>query len=117
MHLGLRTVGMIVGLFGAVIAFIINLLYSTFHVLGRVVNITNDTGHFFWGLLIVIVALVGSFLGLGNAIAGAVLLLIAGIAFFFAVGWWALFASPFLLLGALLLYAGRGTLARTAAVS
>jgi hypothetical protein len=35
-------------------------------------------------------------------IRGAVLLLIAGIAFIFIAGWWALLGSPFLLVGAVL---------------
>ena len=50
---------MIVGLVGTCIAFAVDLLYSVAHVLGRVANITNDTGHFWWGLLVTIVALVG----------------------------------------------------------
>jgi hypothetical protein len=33
-----------------------------------------------------------------------VLLLVAGIAFFFIAGWWALLASPFLLIAAALAY-------------
>jgi MFS-type transporter involved in bile tolerance (Atg22 family) len=35
---------------------------------------------------------------------GVVLLAVAGIAFFFIAGWWALLASPFLLIAALLAY-------------
>ncbi|WIG58545.1 MAG: hypothetical protein OJF49_001291 [Ktedonobacterales bacterium] len=108
MRLGLRTLGMISGLVGTGIALILDILYSLAHVLGRVTNISNDTGHLWWGLLFVIVALVGSLAGLVNATVGALLLVIAAIAFFFVIGPWALLTSPFMLLGAVLIYAGRG---------
>jgi hypothetical protein len=108
---------MIVGIVGTCIAFAVNLLYSVVHVLGRVANISTDTGHFWWGLLVTIVALVGSVLTLFSGIAGSVLLLVAGIALFFVVGWWALFASPFFFLAAWLAFAGRREEPRTAAAS
>jgi hypothetical protein len=117
MQLGLRTLGMIAGLAGTVIAFIIDLLYAIFHVLGLVVNISNDTYHFWWGMLIVLVSLVASFLGLINGVAAMVLLAACGVAFFFVAGWWALFASPFLFLAALLMYLGRREVTRTVPAS
>ena len=117
MQIGLRTLGMISGLIGTCLAFAINLLYSSAHVLGRVAGITSNTGHFFWGLLVVIVALVGSLVGLISAPVGSILLVIAGIGLFFVAGWWALFASPFLFLGAVVMFAGRRERPRTAAAS
>jgi hypothetical protein len=99
-----RVFALILGLIGVVVAFTINLLYSSLHVLGRVAGITDDSTHFFWGLIVVLIALVGSVLAMFIPIIGAVLLLIAGIAFFFIAGWWALLASPFLLVGAVLAY-------------
>jgi hypothetical protein len=99
-----RIVAMLVGLFGVIIAFFINILYSSFHVLGRVAGITNDRSHFFWGLLVVLIGLVGSVLGPFSPIVGIVLLVVAAIAFFFVVGWWALLASPFMLIAAVLLF-------------
>jgi hypothetical protein len=99
-----RTLAMLIGLFGVVIAFFINLLYSTFHVLGRISGITNDRSHFFWGLLVVLIGFVGSLLVLFRPMVGAVLLVVAAIAFFFIVGWWALLASPFMLIGAILAF-------------
>lgn len=104
MQLTLRTLAMIIGIFGAVIAFIINILYSSFHVLGRVTGITADQSHFFWGLLVILIGFIGSLLVLVSPVVGAVLLAVAGIAFFFIVGWWALLASPFLLVAAVLAY-------------
>lgn len=104
MQLTMRTLAMITGLFGTVIAFLINILYSTFHVLGRVTGITANQSHFFFGLLVVLIAFIGSLAVLLTPIVGEVLLLLAGIAFFFIVGWWALLASPFLLIAAALAY-------------
>ena len=47
-----RVFALILGLVGVVIAFTINLLYSSLHVLGRVAGITDDQTHFFWGLFV-----------------------------------------------------------------
>ena len=100
----LRMLAMIVGLVGVVLAFVVNLLYSSLHVLSRVAGITSSPSHFFFGLLVVLIGLIGSVVALFAPIVGAVLLAIAGIAFFFIAGWWALFASPFLLIGAVLAF-------------
>jgi hypothetical protein len=100
----IRVLAMISGLFGVIIAFFINLLYSTFHVLGRVSGITNDKSHFFYGLLVVLIGLIGSLLVPFAPIVGVVLLVVAAIAFFFIVGWWALLASPFMLVAAVLAF-------------
>src|SRR2546429_9094021 len=100
----MRALAMLTGLFGGIIAFFINVLYSFFHVLGRISGITNDRSHFFFGLLAVLIGFVGSLLVPFNPIVGAVLLMVAAIAFFFIVGWWALLASPFLLIAAALAY-------------
>ena len=99
-----RILAMLVGLIGVVIAFFINILYSMFHALGRVAGITNDRSHLFWGLLVVLIGLIGSVLEPFSPIIGAVLLLVAAIAFFFVVGWWALLASPFMLVAAALAF-------------
>jgi hypothetical protein len=100
----MRILALLIGLLGVVVAFIINLLYSSLHVLGRITGITNDQSHFFWGLFVILIGLVGSILALFIPSIGAVLLLVAGIAFFFIAGWWALLASPFLLVAAFLAY-------------
>jgi len=100
----MRILAMIVGLVGVVVAFVINLLYSSLHVLGRIAGITSDSSHFFFGLLVILIGLVGSVLALFFPIVGAVLLAVAGIAFFFIAGWWALLASPFLLIAAMLAF-------------
>jgi hypothetical protein len=112
-NLTIRTLALITGLFAVIVAFIINLLYSFLHVLGRVAGITNDSSHFFWGLLVILIGFVGSLLVMVFPTVGAVLLLVAGIAFFFIAGWWALLASPFMLIAAALAYRhGRAQQAR-----
>ena len=100
----MRMIAMLIGLFGVIIAFFINILYSLFHVLGRVAGIPTNQSHFFFGLLVILIGLIGSVLVLFAPIVGAVLLAVAGIAFFFIAGWWALLASPFLLVAAVLAY-------------
>jgi hypothetical protein len=102
-----RTIAMIVGLIGTLIALIIDVLYSLVHVLGKVSGFTNDTSHFFWGLFVVLVALGGSFLAPVLPILAAIMLLGAGIGFFFVVGWWAVIASPFLFVAAILTFSNR----------
>lgn len=102
-----RTIAMIVGLIGTVLAFIIDILYSLVHVLGRVGGFTNDTSHFFWGLLVVLGALAGSLMAPIFALGAAALLVAAGIGFFFVVGWWAVIASVFLFVAALLTFSNR----------
>lgn len=66
-----RVFALILGLIGVVVAFTINLLYSSLHVLGRVAGITNDQTHFFWGLFVILIGLVGSVLAMFIPIAGA----------------------------------------------
>ena len=102
-----RTIAMIVGLIGTLIALIIDILYSLVHVLGKAAGVTNDTSHFFWGLFVVLVALGGSFLAPILPILAAIMLLGAGIGFFFVVGWWAVIASPFLFVAAILTFSNR----------
>jgi len=103
-QISMRLLAMITGLVGVIIAFVINILYSFFHALSRVVGIPTSQSHFFYGLLVVVIGLVGSLLAMFIPIAGAVLLVVSGIAFFFIAGWWALLASPFLLVAAALAF-------------
>lgn len=102
-----RTIALIVGVIGAIIALVINILYSLTHVLGRAAGIATDSTHFFWGIFVILVATVGAFLAPILPLASGLMLLGAGIAFFFIAGWWALFASPFLFVAALLTISNR----------
>src|SRR5258707_1484812 len=96
----MRVLAMIVGLVGVVIAFVVNLLYSSLHVLGRVAGITSSPSHFFFGLLVILIGLIGSVLAMFAPIVGAVLLAVAGIPVFFILGWGGLFSFPLLLIAA-----------------
>ena len=100
----MRILALILGLIGVVVAFIVNLLYSSLHVLGRVAGVTYGPSYFYYGLLVILIGLIGSILAVFVPIVAAVLLAVAGIAFFFVAGWWALFASPFLLVAAVLAF-------------
>ncbi|HEX8035436.1 MAG TPA: hypothetical protein VF510_16385, partial [Ktedonobacterales bacterium] len=103
----LRAIATIIGLVGAVLALVVVLLYNVFNALGKVAGVTNDTAHFFWGLFIVLFAAVGAFLAPILPILAAIMLLVAGIALFFVVGWWALIASPLFIIAALLTFSNK----------
>lgn len=98
----LRIAAAAIGIIGAVDALIINILVSLFHEVARLAGADFGRSHGFIGLGIFIVALVGAFLVLGLPRVGGVLLLLAGIGFFFVVHWWALLASPQLLVAGVL---------------
>jgi len=100
----MRTFAMISGIVASVVAVIVDFLYSFFHVLGRVSGITNDPSHFWWGLFVTLIGFVGALLTFRSPMLAAVLMLIAGVAFFWIVGWWAIFASVFFFIGAALAF-------------
>lgn len=102
-----RSIALIIGIVGTILVLIVNILYSLVHVLGRVSGISNDPSHFWWGMLVFLLALIGSFLAPIIPIASAILLLGTGIWFFFIVGWWAVIAAPFLFVAAILTFSNR----------
>jgi hypothetical protein len=103
----LRTIATIVGLIGAMLALIITVLYSVAHVLTAIAGVPHDGAHFLGGLLVVLIGAVGAFVAPLLPILAAVMLIIAGIGFFFAVGWWAIIASVFFLVAAVLTFSNR----------
>jgi hypothetical protein len=111
----LRLLAMATGITGAVLGFVINMLYSLFHVLGRIAGITADSSHFFIGTGLAILAGLGAIL-LGIPELAAALMLIAGVGFFFVMGWWAIIPAIFLFPAALFAYASRSQ-RRTATAS
>ncbi|HEX9057844.1 MAG TPA: hypothetical protein VF818_09955 [Ktedonobacterales bacterium] len=98
MQLVTKIATLVIGVIGALDALIINILFSLFHEVGRIAGASWGQSHGFIGAGIVVLALVGAGLALWNRYVGAVLLLIAGVAFFFVVSWWALLASPQLII-------------------
>lgn len=115
MRISLRVIALFVGLFGSIVAFVVNMLYSLFHILGSISGITADQSHFFIGTGLAIVAFVGAVLVAGTPMVGAGLLMLATIGIFFIMGWLALLAAPFLVLAALLAFAGRDEMEEPAA--
>lgn len=107
MRLALRIVAAIIGVVGAIVAFIVNILYSGVNDLMTVAGDPHRQTHGFIGLLLVLLGLVGAFVGIPAPVVGALLMAIAGVGFIFIVHWWALIASPLLLLAAVLAYRDR----------
>jgi hypothetical protein len=103
----LRIVAAVIGVVGAIVAFIVNALYSGIHDVMKASGAFSGRTHGFIGLLLVVVGLVGAFAGIPWPIAGAVLMLIAGLGFIYVVHWWALVASPLFILAAVLAYMDR----------
>jgi hypothetical protein len=93
-----RSVVFLLGIIGAADALAINTIYSTIKRIARAVGLSLDATHGFLGLGLAILGFLGACVMLKWPIVGGVMLLIAGIGFFFVVGWWALLASPQLLL-------------------
>lgn len=108
MRLALRTLGMFAGIFASVVALLIDSLYSLFHVLGRMTGVTDDASHFWWGLLVTLIGFVGALLSIPTPVVASIMMLVAGIAFFWIAGWWAIFASLFFFVGAALVFLDRG---------
>lgn len=103
LKLALRVIAAIIGIVGAIIMLVINLVYSG-------ANHLFDTGahtHGFWGLLVFLVALVGAILAIGMPRVGALLMAVAAVAFFFIVTWWAIIPAILLVIAAILAYMDR----------
>lgn len=90
------------GIVGAAAALGINVFYSVSTRFQSVVGLRPDASHGWLGLGCVILAFIGACLLLLRITipAGIVLLIIAGIGFFFVVNWWAALASPQMFLAA-----------------
>lgn len=101
-RLSLRAIAMIVGLIGSVLVLLVDVLNYMVNLLASFGGATYDSGHFLLGIVVALCGAVGAFLAPMIPVAAAILLLVAGVTFFFAVGSWALIASPFLLVAGLL---------------
>jgi hypothetical protein len=104
-----RLAAAVLGLIGVVLALVVNFAYSGVHDFLRVSgSSTLESSHGFVGLGLILLAFIGSVISLFKPRASAALLLIGGAGFFYPVGWFALIASPFMLLGALLAFIDKG---------
>lgn len=103
-----RIVALILGLVGSIIAFVVDISYSTFHhVAGFLGDSTLNRTHGFLGFGLVLIGVIASFLALFSPIIAAILLFLVGIAFFFVVKGFALFSILFFILAAIFAYLGR----------
>ena len=107
MRIPLRSLAMILGLIGAVIGFVTSLLYSLAHVLGRIAGITTSSSHFFIGVGLTILALIGAVLAPFSGIVAALLMVAAVVGFAFIIGWWAILPAIFLLPAAWMAFSNR----------
>ena len=94
----IRFATLVIGLIGAIDLLILVVLVSLYESVERLTG-ADPNSHGFIGLGLFALALVGSFLALFVPRAGGILLIVAGVGFFFVVHWWALLASPQLVLG------------------
>jgi hypothetical protein len=97
MSLPMRSLAMILGVVGAVVGFIVSMLYSIAHVLGRIAGITANSSHFFIGVGLTILALIGAALAPFSGIVAGLLMVLSVIGFAFIIGWWAILPAIFLL--------------------
>lgn len=102
MRTATRVATLIIGLIGAFDGFVVNVVVSSYHDVSRVLGGSADPSHGFIGLVLCVLALLGAFVVLKQPLFAAILLAVAGIGFFFIVHWWALLASPQMLVAALL---------------
>lgn len=102
MEIVYRLIVFLLGLCGAAAALGINVFYSISTLFQSLVGFHPDASHGWLGLGCVVLAFMGACLVLvkSSIPVGAILLLIAGIAFFFVVNWWAWLASPQMFLAA-----------------
>ena len=90
MSLATRLLAAFNGIITIVATVVIAALYSLAHTLERVIGVNPDNSHFFISLACALVELLGLIVSFFNWYAGAVLMLIGAIGFFFLVGWWAI---------------------------
>jgi len=101
----------IIGRLGALILGIIGVIVGT---IGTFVGFANAhigssdaQSHSFVGIVLLLAAVAGCLLVLFAPEVAAILLLIAGLGFFYVLGWGALFVSPFFIAAAVLAYVDR----------
>jgi hypothetical protein len=106
--LAMRTIGMILGLLAGALMLIIDILYSLAHVISRVAGYPTDTTHFFIGLIVTIIGVVGAFLADPLPTASVVLMIISAVAFFFLVGAWAIIPAVVFAVAIIVVFLDRG---------
>ena len=107
MRLGLRLATFLIGVIGAIDGIAINTIVSTVKAAARLMGADVDQSHGWIGLLLCLLALAAAFVALRWPSAAGLMFLVAGVGFVFVVHWWALLASPQMLVAALLAFMDR----------
>jgi hypothetical protein len=103
----LRVVAAIVGAIGAIILIIVNAIISGTHFAGKLLGHSGPQSHGVIGIVTFLVGAVGVFTTLLNPKWGAAMMAVAGLGFIYVAGWFSLFATPILLIAALIAYLDR----------
>jgi hypothetical protein len=102
-----RLGALILGLIGTVLGLIVNFGYSLFTDTAKAFGATLPASHGVIGFFAMLVGFVGALSAPFKPAFSALLLLVAGAGLFYPIHLYALIASPFLLLGALLAFIDR----------
>lgn len=89
------------GIIGAVNVLILNVIISSYRTVERIAG-ADPNSHGWVGLGAFGIAVIGSILALFWPRVGGALLIVAGLIFIYVAHWWALLASPQLILGGLI---------------
>ena len=108
LKLALRTIGMILGLLASALVLIIDILYSLTNTLVKASGHTGVDSHFFIGLLVTLIGVVGAFLADPLPDVSVILMLIAAVGFFFLVGPWAIIPGIVFLIALVIVFLDRG---------
>ncbi len=102
MQLVLRFLATIIGVVGALVALIVDIVASGVHALNG-----GPQSHGFVGFLLFLVGLIGAFIAIPFPVVAGLFMLVAGLGYIYVAGWGALIASPLLLIAAFLAYRDR----------
>jgi hypothetical protein len=94
MRFALRVAALILGLIGTFDGVIINILVSAYHRVDQLLGGSGDPSHGVIGFAVLLAMFVGSSLALRFSLVAGIILIVAGIGFFFVVRALALLASP-----------------------
>ena len=108
-----RLAAAVLALIGVVIGLVVNFTYSLTNDAATAFGAKLPASHGFIGFGLLIFSFIGAVIALFRPRTAATLMLIGGAGFFYPVGWFALIASPFMLLGALLAFIDKGPSAKT----
>jgi hypothetical protein len=109
LNLAGRTLGMIVGIIGALLALIVTIFTVIGAHASELFNVANTSkSHGFLGTVAFVVGLVGALLSLPSAMVAAILMAIAGLLMLYVAGGWGIIPLIFLGLGAILVFLDRG---------